>query len=147
MSIVTPVSTDGSKNWPSMPPAAETELGALRERVGDVALDLRDGRLVDQRPDLDALGEAVRDLQRGDGLGERADEVVVDPVLDEEPVRRDARLPRVPELAHHRSGDRLLEVGVVEDDERRVAAELERDLLHLTGALRHQQLARPRSSR
>ena len=60
------------------PAAAEDELGALRERVGDVPLDLRDGRLVDQRPDLRALGEAVRDLERRDGLGERADEVVVD---------------------------------------------------------------------
>ena len=48
--------------------------------------------------------------------------------------------PRVAELAEHRAGHRLVEVGVVEDDERRVAAELERDLLHRPRALRHQQL-------
>ena len=48
--------------------------------------------------------------------------------------------PRVAELAEQRAGDRLVEVGVVEDDERRVAAELERDLLHLPRALRHQEL-------
>ena len=122
-----------------LPPSCE--LGALGERVGDVALDLRDRGLVDQRPDLHAFGEPVGDLQPGGRLGEGADEVVVDAVLDEEAVGRDARLAGVPELAHHRAGDRLGQVGVVEDDERRVAAELERDLLHLAGALGHQELA------
>ena len=34
-----------------------------------------------------------------------------------------------------------IEVGVVEDDEGRVAAQFQRDLLHRAGALRHQQLA------
>src|SRR5206468_325330 len=36
---------------------------------------------------------------------------------------------------------RYLQIGVVEDDEGRVASELERDLLHLRGTLRHQQLS------
>ena len=40
-----------------------------------------------------------------------------------------------------------VEVGVVEDDERRVAAELERDLLQLRRALPHQELADLASSR
>ncbi len=73
-------------------------------------------------------------------LVKRVDELVVDPVLDEHPVRRDARLAGVSELAEHRAGDGLVEVGVVEDDEGRVAAELERDLLHLVGALAHEEL-------
>ncbi len=72
---------------------------------------------------------------------EALDERVVDRVLHVDPVRADARLARVAELADHRAGDRGVQVGVVEDEERRVAAELERDLLDLSGALRHQQLA------
>ena len=53
----------------------------------------------------------------------------------------DAGLARVAELAERGARDGGVEVGVVEDDERRVAAELERDLLQLRRALLHQQLA------
>ena len=55
-----------------------------------------------------------------------------------------------PELRNLQSDgprDGFVHVGVVEDDERRVAAELERDLLQPCGALRHQQLADLRLSR
>ncbi len=40
--------------------------------------------------------------------------------------------------------DRLVEIGVVEDDEGRVAAKLQRNFLHGRGRLSHQQLADPR---
>ena len=60
----TPVSTVGWKNWPSSRLAAEHELGAALDRVVHVALDLRERRLVDQRPDVDAGREAVGDRQR-----------------------------------------------------------------------------------
>ena len=68
------------------------------------------------------------------------EELVVDAVLDEDPVRGDAGLAGVAVLAEDRARDRLVDVGVVEDDERRVAAELERDLLQPGRALGHQQL-------
>ena len=45
-------------------PPAEQQLGAALERVGDVALDLLERRRVDQRADVDALGEAVGDDER-----------------------------------------------------------------------------------
>ena len=48
--------------------------------------------------------------------------------------------PELRNLFRSVAGDRLVEVGVVEDDERRVAAELERDLLQPGRALGHQQL-------
>ena len=41
----------------------------------------------------------------------------------------------------HGPGDGRVEVGVVEDEEGRIAAELERDLLQLSRALAHQELA------
>src|SRR5436309_198804 len=61
--------------------------------------------------------------------------------LDENPVRRDACLAGIAELAGHERLHHQVEVGVVEDEEGRVAAELERDLLHRPRALLHQQLA------
>ena len=42
---------------------------------------------------------------------------------------------------HRMAPARPCRVGVVEDEERRVAAELERELHDLAGALRHQDLA------
>ena len=58
---VMPVITVGSKNCGAerVALAAEQHLGAVLARVGDVALDLLDARQVDQRPDVDVLGEAV----------------------------------------------------------------------------------------
>jgi len=100
-------------------------------------LDLLDGGSVDQRADADSRAEAVADDELRHGCREAGEEVVVDRVLHEHPVRRDAGLAGVAELADDRAGDGLVEVGVVEDDERRVAAELERHLLHLAGALAH----------
>ena len=49
--------------------------------------------------------------------------------------------PELRNLQSDRAGDGGVEVGVVEDQEGRVAAELQRDLLDLSGALRHEQLA------
>ncbi len=68
-------------------------------------------------------------------------ERLVHALLHQQPVRADAGLAGVAVLAGDRARDRRIEVGVVEHDERRVAAELERHLLHRPRALRHQQLA------
>ena len=98
-------------------------------------------RRVDQRALLGLAGEPVADAElphRGDQLlGER----LVDAVLHQQAVRAHAGLPGVAVLGRDRARDRGVEVGVVEHDERRVAAELERHLLHRLRALRHQQLA------
>ena len=104
--------------------------------------DLLDRRLLDQRADVDVRGSrpSATTEPRDAASVSRCQEVVVDRVLDEDPVGRDAGLAGVAVLAEQRAGDGGVEVGVVEDDERRVAAELERDLLDLPGALGHQQL-------
>ena len=46
------------------PLAADDDLGAALARVRDVPLDLLDRGLVDERPDVHAVREAVGDLQR-----------------------------------------------------------------------------------
>ena len=43
------------------PASADDELRAALDRIGEVTLDLLDGRLVDQRADVDTRGEAVGD--------------------------------------------------------------------------------------
>ena len=69
------------------------------------------------------------------GLGQPGDELVVDARLDEDPVGADAGLSGVAKLGGHAAGDGLLHVGRVEHDEGRVAAQLQRYLLHRAGAL------------
>ena len=108
-----------------MPPVST--LRALRQRVRDVLLDLVHRRLVDQRARRDAALEAVADLELADRRRELVGERVVDAVLHVEAVGADAGLAGVAELGGDRAFDRRVEVGVVEDDERRVAAELQRD--------------------
>ena len=58
--------------------AADRDLGALGERVGDMLLDLGQRLGVDQRPKRRALGEAVADLQPTDRGGKLFGEGRVD---------------------------------------------------------------------
>ena len=55
--------------------------------------------------------------------------------------------PALPKTAYGAAAAAALEVGVGEDDVRRLAAELERDALDRRGRARHHRRARPRSSR
>ena len=79
-------------------------------------------------------------------LGDAAGELVGDRALHDEPVRRRAGLADVAELREHRAVDRLVEVGVVEHDERGVAAELHRGAQHALRRLLEQPLPDLRSS-
>jgi hypothetical protein len=85
--------------------------------------------------------EAVADLQRLHPRRELGDELVMHLVLHEDAVGADAGLAHVAVLGDHRPFDRRIDVGVFEDDEGRIAAELEADALHGGGRLRHQELA------
>ena len=122
-------------------PAAAHELGAGRDRVFDQLDDIVRGRRGDQRADVDAVVSAGADGQAGDRRRKLFSELVVDAVLDQDPVRADAGLAGVAELAQHRALDRLVNVGVVEHDERCVAAQFHRRPLHRSCALLDEQLA------
>ena len=78
---------------------------------------------------------AIADLHRGDGLGQLLDKGVMDARLHVEPVGADTGLAHIAELGDHRAFDGRIEIGIVEDDEGRVAAKLHRDLLHRVGRL------------
>jgi ParB family chromosome partitioning protein len=93
-----------------------------------VLLDLGHGLAVDQRASGGAFFQTVADLQLGHGgqlLGER----VVDAVLDVQAVGADAGLAVVAVLGDDRAFDGLIQVGVVEHDERRVAAQFQETFL------------------
>ena len=121
--------------------AAGEHARALGLGVLDQRLDRVGAAAVGERAHLHAVLEAVADLHLGGALGEALDERVVDAALDVEAGRRDAHLAGVPELLRHDHVERLFEVAIVEDQHRRVAAELHRHAGHAVGAQAHQMLA------
>ena len=113
--------------------AAGEEAGALGAALGDEAHDLLALRLRDQRPHLHALVHRVAD-DDALGAGDKAvEEGVLDAALDEDAGGVRADLAGGIEVAEHRAADRVVEVGVVEDEERRLAAELQRHRLQPGG--------------
>ncbi len=105
--------------------AAGQQGGALVEGVLQMALHLGHCRGVDQRTGGHALLRTVADLQPRHRSGKLVDEGVVDAVLYVDAVGTDAGLPGVAVLGDHRALDRRIQIGVVEDDEGCVAAQLQ----------------------
>ena len=120
--------------------AAGQHFGALCHRVVDQLDHLVAAFFVDQRAERDALVEAVAHLERRHLVGELFGEFVVHLLVHIEAVRRRAGLAHVAHLGDHRALDRGVDVGVLEHDERRVAAQFHRGLDDIVGGLM-QQLA------
>ena len=75
--------------------------------------------------------------------GEAIDELVVDACIHDDPVRAHADLALVQELTDNGRPHRMFQVGIVEDDERRVPAELQRHSLELRGLHRERPYMSP----
>ena len=110
--------------------AAAQELGALVETELHVALGRVDLARRDERALVGVHVHVVADDDLARALHEHADELVVDLARHECARSRLAHLAVVEERAPQHAGGREVEVGVVEHDVGRLAAELERDLLH-----------------
>ena len=121
--------------------AAEGDLGTGPYGFLHQAVDIVDRADIDQRADADAVAKAITHRQLGGGLDQFRHEFIVDPVLHQHAVRADAGLAGVAVLGNHRTLDRGVEVGVIEDDKGRVAAQFHRGLLHGFGTLGLQHLA------
>ena len=80
-------------------------------------------------------------------VGQRVDEVVVDGVDDVDALDADAGLPGVAQAAPGRCVGGGVEVGVLVDDQRVLAAALDEHGRQRLGARRHDRLAGPRTSR
>ncbi len=115
-------------------PAQETR--ALGTTGLDVADDLVVLAPIDERSHLRFPDRADRRADRLGAGGETIEEPVHDAVLDEDagPVRAD--LSRRIEVAEHGAADGILDIGVVEDDQRRLAAEFHGRMLHLRASER-----------
>ena len=103
------------------------------ERVVDVATDLVDRGAVDQWADRDPFAQPVADNKLRRRSQHTVGEFVVDAVLNENAVRADAGLAAVAELACHQSRHGEVDVGIVEHDEGRVAAQFETDAFDRRG--------------
>jgi hypothetical protein len=107
----------------------------------DVAQSLLHSTFMGQRPNEDAFGGSVAYLQRLHLISECFRKLVVNIILDENPVGRDARLTRVAELSKDTRLYGGLELSIVEDYERTVSAQLKRQLGQVVGTLSCQYFA------
>jgi hypothetical protein len=88
--------------------------------------------------------ERIADAHRARACSERLDEPVLHARVREQARARAADLALVREDAPERGLDDLIQVRIGEDDERRLAAELEAEALQVRVGARVQQLARGR---
>lgn len=105
--------------------AAGDHLRAFGDGIGNVFFNFGHCFLVDQRAGGDAVLQAVANAQFFHRLLQLLCETVIHPVLDVQAVGADAGLPGVAELRRQRPLDGFIKVGIVKDDKRRVAAQLE----------------------
>ncbi len=117
---------------------ADDDLSAARDGVALMRLDLRERLPIDERTDVDPVLQTVPDPKSGDERGDAFGEVARGRPLDEQPVRAYARLAGVAEAREHGTRGRRVEIGILEDDEGRVPAELERHALQVIGCSREQ---------
>ena len=114
--------------------AAQHDSRALVDAGLDVALHPLLLALRDKRPDVGRLVGGIAHLQTGHHLRERVDDLVVLALADQNAGLRHARLPVVHQAGHLQMLDGVIDVGVIEDDRRRLAAQLEADPLELFAA-------------
>ena len=149
MSSVTPSSTVASKNrslpccGARLPPA--TTVAPRSSASRHVTLGLGRGRLVVDRPHRRRVVERVAEADPlVDRRGEPREVLVLHVLVDEDPLARRAALPGVQEARDERRLDGRVEVAVLQDHERPVAAHLEQQLL-AGGPLRHRVAGRDRA--
>src|SRR5580692_10599477 len=120
---------------PADPPVAGEQGGAFRGGVFDERRDALRAAGVDQGPDDRGGVGGVPGGQRADPLGVPGEERVEQAAVDDDPVGGHAQLPGVHERPEDRGVDREVRVGVLEDDQRVLPAELEHRGLEVLGGL------------
>jgi hypothetical protein len=90
----------------------------------------------DQRPHLDGLVHRVADDDGACAFDKALDETVADRAVDEDAGAVGADLAGGVEIAEHGAADGVLDIGVLEDDQRRLAAKLHGDMTQAFGRAR-----------
>lgn len=93
--------------------------------------------LVDQRPGGDVRLQTIAEMQLAHRLLEFFGKTLIHAVLYVQAVGADAGLPGVTELRCQRTFHGFIEIGIVKDDKWRIAAQLQRYLFDVFGALLH----------
>ncbi|MNZ78193.1 hypothetical protein D3C78_967580 [compost metagenome] len=120
---------------------AEYPFSAFADSVVDQAANFGHCFVADQRTDLRAFGAAMANAQLAHAFDEALAELRIDAVMDIEAVDAHAGLASVTVFGHQRAFDSRIDVGVVEHNERCIAAQFQADFLDGFGALAHQQAA------
>ena len=109
------------------------QLGALLQAAVDQLANFVELHARIDRADVGVLVERIADAQRGDAIAQLADHLREDAFLHEQTRAGAADVPLVEIDAGDDAFDRLIERRVFENDVRRLAAELERELLLRAG--------------
>src|SRR5690606_8207120 len=117
------------------------DAGALGGALFDEVLDARHLHRCDQGADVDGLVERVADAQRLHAAPELVDETGLDGLLDEQARAGAADLALVEPDGVDQALDGAVDVGVLEDDVGRLAAELEGEAFAGAGGRAADQLA------
>src|SRR5471030_3185135 len=112
-----------------MPLAANYDLGAFVQRVMDMRLDLLHGSVVNQRPEQNAALQSIAHRELPNSRTQLGGKFVIHPIMNIEPVRTHASLSAVAILRRNSAFDRGVNIGVVENDKWRIAAQFQRHFL------------------
>ena len=105
--------------------AAVQQCSAVLQGILHVALDSRDGVGVDQRALFCARFQTVAYLEVGNGGAEAFHKGIVNAALHQKTVGANAGLARVAEFRHHGRCNGDVDIGIIKDNKRRVAAQLQ----------------------
>src|SRR5262245_7190744 len=111
--------------------AAGGEPGATLDALGDEHVDSVALPFVDDRPEGNLAGVRIADLQLVGLRGEQVDVVDGETLRHQVAPRRHADLPLMQPRPPGAESDGRVEIGIVEDQQRRVAAQLQMDPLEL----------------
>jgi hypothetical protein len=114
--------------------AADDDACALVEAGADVALHAVLLALGDKGTDVGGFIGGITDLQARHHLRERVDHLVVAAFANQDPGLQHTALPVVHQPGRLQSRDGAVDVGVIEDDRRGLAAQLQADPLELLAA-------------
>ena len=117
------------------------DAGAGVDGLLDHPRDVVARALVDHGTDLIAPVDPGSELHGPHGAGQHGCELLCDRRVDQESVGGRAGLAGIAHLGHHGTFERRVQIGVLEHDEGRVAAELHRHIEHLVCGHLEQRLA------
>src|ERR1700712_906250 len=121
--------------------AARHDNCAFGYSVLHMLIDLPECCVIDKWALVDVLLKRVANAELANSKSQAPSELCIDARLHEEAIHADACLARIPEFRCHGALHCSVQIGVVEYDKRRIAAEFQRKLLQCISGLSCQKFA------